>query len=140
VERDLCYEREIAIGDVVSDRELHRIAELAQWFQVSRKTAYKWVGRFAQEGATGLQERSRAPQGHPNATPTRVVQAVLQAKVAHPTWGPAKLQPPMGSSPEVAAAWPASSTRGSILARHGLGGAPPPPPAGHPLEPALPAR
>jgi len=98
----------------------YTVAELAQWFQVSRKTAYKWVGRFAQEGATGLQERSRAPQGHPNATPMRVVQAVLQAKIAHPTWGPAKLQPPMGSSPEVAAAWPASSTRGSILARHGL--------------------
>jgi transposase InsO family protein len=96
------------------------VAELAQWFQVSRKTAYKWLDRFAAEGSQGLQERSRAPQRHPNATPMPVVEAVLQAKQAHPTWGPAKLQPPAGSSPEVAAAWPASSTRGSILARHGL--------------------
>jgi transposase InsO family protein len=98
----------------------YTVAELAEEFQVSRKTAYKWLGRFAQEGAVGLQERSRAPQGHPNATPMLVVQAVLQAKAAHPTWGPAKLQPPAGSPPEVSAAWPASSTRGSILARHGL--------------------
>jgi transposase InsO family protein len=98
----------------------YTVAELAQWFQVSRKTAYKWLERFAQEGAAGLQERSRAPRRHPNATPVAVVRAVLQAKVAHPTWGPAKLLPPVGSSPEVLASWPASSTRGSILARHGL--------------------
>jgi len=98
----------------------YTVAELAQWFQVSRKTAYKWLGRFAAEGSQGLQEHSRAPRRHPNATPMPVVEAVLQAKMAHPTWGPAKLQPPMGISPEVAAAWPASSTRGSILARYGL--------------------
>ena len=98
----------------------YTVAELAKQFGVSRKTAYKWLGRFVQEGAWGLEEHSRAPRRHPNATPTPLVLAVLRAKVAHPTWGPAKLQPAPEESSEIATAWPAASTRGSILARHGL--------------------
>ena len=98
----------------------YTVAELAEQFRVSRKTAYKWLGRFGQEGLAGLEERSRAPHRHPNATPMLVVQAVLQAKAAHPTWGPAKLLPPCETGTELAAAWPATSTRGNILARHGL--------------------
>ena len=98
----------------------YTVAELAEEFRVSRKTAYKWLGRFAQEGPGGLEERSRAPHRHPNATPMLVVQAVLQAKAAHLTWGPAKLLPPSETDAELAAAWPATSTRGNILARHGL--------------------
>lgn len=98
----------------------YTVAELAEQFGVSRKTAYKWLGRFAQEGLAGLEERSRAPHRHPNATPLAVVQAVLQAKAAHLTWGPAKLLPSSEEGAELAAAWPAPSTRGNILARHGL--------------------
>ncbi len=98
----------------------YRVAELAAAFGVSRKTAYKWLGRFAQDGLAGLEERSRAPHRHPNATPLAVVQAVLQAKAAHPTWGPAKLLPPSEGDAELSAAWPAPSTRGAILDRHGL--------------------
>jgi len=98
----------------------YAVAELAEHFRVSRKTAYKWLGRFAQDGLKGLEERSRAPHRHPNATPEAAVLAVLRAKAAHPTWGPAKLQPGPAESSEVAGAWPASSTRGSILAQHGL--------------------
>lgn len=98
----------------------YTVAELAEQFRVSRKTAYKWLARFAQDGAAGLQEGSRAPHRHPNATETPVVLAVLRAKAAHPTWGPAKLLPGPEEAPEVAGAWPAPSTRGSILARHGL--------------------
>lgn len=98
----------------------YRVAELAEYFGVSRKTAYKWLGRFGQDGPVGLEERSRAPHRHPNATPLAVVQEVLQAKAAHPTWGPAKLLPPSDGATQLAAVWPAPSTRGSILARYGL--------------------
>jgi transposase len=41
----------------------YTVAELAKEFRVCRKTAYKWLGRFAQECPAGLEERSRAPQG-----------------------------------------------------------------------------
>lgn len=90
----------------------YRVAELAAAFGVSRKTVYKWLWRHASEGAGGLQERSRAPGHHPNATPAAVVNAVLQAKARHPTWGPAKLQPRPEAPIFVKKAWPATSTRG----------------------------
>lgn len=98
----------------------HSVMELAERFGVSRKTAYKWLDRFRREGVGGLQEHSRAPHHHPNATREEVVLAVLRAKAAHPSWGPAKIQPGPQEPLEVADAWPAPSTRGAILARHGL--------------------
>jgi putative transposase len=98
----------------------YTMTELARQFKVSRKTAHKWVGRFIAEGVSGLDERSRAPHCRPRATPVEVVLAVVRAKQAHPTWGPAKLMPGLGEAPEIARAWPAVSTRGRILSRHGM--------------------
>lgn len=99
---------------------MYTVTELARHFEVSRKAAHKWLGRFAGEGISGLEERSRAPHRHPNATPPSVALAVVRAKEAHPTWGPAKLQPGPDEAPEIARAWPAVSTRGRILGLHGL--------------------
>jgi len=98
----------------------YTVSGLARRFGVSRKTAHKWLGRYAQDGVSGLDERSRAPHRRPRATPTPVVLAVVRAKAAHPTWGPAKLLPTPEESPEIARAWPAVSTRGRILAVHNM--------------------
>ena len=98
----------------------YTVTELAHHFRVSRKTAHKWLGRFAHEGVSGLDERSRAPHRRPKTTPGEVVLAVVRAKQAHPTWGPAKLMPRPDEAPEVVRAWPAVSTRGRILGLHGL--------------------
>ena len=98
----------------------YTVTELAKQFKVSRKTAHKWLGRFAEEGASGLNERSRAPHRCHRATPADVVLAVVRAKQAHPTWGPAKLAPHPTEAPGIAKAWPAVSTRGRILDVRGL--------------------
>jgi len=98
----------------------YTVTELAEQFKVSRKTAHKWLGRFAGEGASGLTERSRSPHHFPRATAEDVVMAVVKAKQAHPTWGPAKLMPNPEEAPEVIKAWPAVSTRGRILGLRGL--------------------
>lgn len=98
----------------------YTVTELAKHFKVSRKTAHKWLGRFADEGISGLDERSRAPHRRPRATPVEVALAVVRAKQAHPTWGPAKLNPGTDEAPEIARAWPAVSTRGRILNLHGM--------------------
>lgn len=98
----------------------YTVTELARQFKVSRKTAHKWLGRFAAEGIPGLDEHSRAPHHCARATPRPVVLAVIRAKEAHPTWGPAKLMPCPGEAPQIARAWPAPSTRGRILGLHGL--------------------
>ena len=98
----------------------YTITELARHYGVSRKTAHKWLHRFSESGDEGLKDRSRAPHTHPNATADAVVAALIQAKRDHPTWGPLKLRPGTHVPTEVAAAWPAPSTRGAILGRVGL--------------------
>lgn len=39
------------------------VTYLAEHFGISRKTAYKWIARYAAEGTAGLVERSRRPHG-----------------------------------------------------------------------------
>ena len=49
------------------------VAELSRQFGVSRKSAYKMIGRHDAEGEAGLLDRSRAPHHPPNATPPKLV-------------------------------------------------------------------
>ena len=37
------------------EREGETVSELARWYGVSRKTVYKWIGRYEQEGLRGLE-------------------------------------------------------------------------------------
>lgn len=67
------------------------VAELCREYGVSRQTGYKWLRRFAEEGPDGLEERSRRPHSSV-ATAERLVDGILDAREAHPTWGPKKLQ------------------------------------------------
>jgi transposase InsO family protein/transposase-like protein len=110
-------ERERLIRAYATGR--YTLAELAEAFDVSRKTASKWVHRVVEEGPAGLLDRSRAPHRHPNATPEDVVAAVLRKKEAHPTWGSLKLLPGPEDPVEVCENWPAPSTRALILSRAG---------------------
>jgi putative transposase len=60
---------------------------------ISRKTGYKWLRRYAQEGFSGLQERRRAPLSCPHRIAPEVAAVLLEAKHLHPSWGPRKLLP-----------------------------------------------
>jgi putative transposase len=50
---------------------------LCREYGISRKTGYKWLGRYRCEGAAGLRERSPARLRHGQAHDVAVVQAVL---------------------------------------------------------------
>lgn len=100
-------------------REEWTMAELCRHFDISRKTGYKTVERFNKGGLSGLEDRSRAPHHHPNAVSEPVEQAVIAARHAHPKWGPKKLKAWLcRREPNIK--WPAVSTFGEILSRHGL--------------------
>ena len=43
------------------EREDVSLSALCQSHGISRPTAYKWIGRYEEEGLDGLQDRSRAP-------------------------------------------------------------------------------
>ena len=69
-----------------------KIAPLCKEFGVSRTTGHKWIKRFQELGYAGLEEESRRPKSAPLATAEDIVLAVLEARDAHPRWGPQKLQ------------------------------------------------
>lgn len=72
-------------------RETLDITELCNLYGVSRKTGYKWIDRCLHHGLAGLADRSRRPTWSPNATPEEIVQAFLEVRYRHPTWGAKKL-------------------------------------------------
>ncbi|MGH7585299.1 MAG: helix-turn-helix domain-containing protein, partial [Gemmatimonadales bacterium] len=72
-------------------RHLVPVSELCERFGISRKTAYKWAARYQAHGLNGLSNRSRRPHTCPHETPAVIVQALLEARHRHPTWGAKKL-------------------------------------------------
>lgn len=97
----------------------YTVSELCHEFGISRVTGYKYIDRYREEGVEGLVDCSRAPQRHPNAISDGHVEVIVSLRGKHPTWGPRKLRAwLMRHHPETT--WPASSTIGEILKRHGL--------------------
>ncbi|MGH7296296.1 MAG: integrase core domain-containing protein [Polyangiaceae bacterium] len=68
------------------------VASLCREFKVSRQSGHKWIKRFKEQGYAGLEEESRRPKSAPLATAEDLVIATIQAREAHPRWGPIKLQ------------------------------------------------
>ena len=100
-------------------RREESFAGLCAGFGISRKTGYKWVERFEQEGLPGLAERSRAPHDYPNRVDDAVESALLRLRRHHRRWGPEKLLVKLKeTAPELA--MPSRSTVARILKRHGL--------------------
>jgi putative transposase len=95
------------------------VAQLCRQYGISRKTGYKWIDRYETEGWPGVREHSRAPHTCPHRTPVALQERVVQLRRQHPHWGPRKLLHRLAML-EPRTAWPAPSTAGEILKRHGL--------------------
>lgn len=92
------------------------VAALCRRFEISRKTAYKWLARAA--AGDGIEDRSRRPLVSPKRTAPAIETAMLELRARHPTWGGRKIRQrlvDLGSR-----AVPAASTISGILRRHGL--------------------
>ena len=105
------------IGAYISG--LWTMTELCEQYGVSRKTGYKWLGRYREGGAAGLAERSSAPLAHGGATSEPVVAAIIALRRQRPHWGPRKLVARLARE-RAEVAWPSASTAGEILKRAGL--------------------
>ena len=95
-------------------RDEWTLTELATRYQISRKTAYKWIARYDADSAPGLLERSRAPHEHGRAHPAALREVVLALRRRHPHRGPKKLLA-MLAEREPAVEWPSASTIGDWL-------------------------
>ncbi len=91
---------------------------LCRQFGISRKSGYKWLGRYDELGPAGLEDQPPVASSHPAKTPDSIIDAIVAARKAHPTWGPKKLRAWLSARDE--RHWPASSTIGAILKTHGL--------------------
>src|ERR1700719_5375799 len=65
-------------------------AAVCRRFEVSRKTGYKWLGRYREAGVQGLTDWSRAPLNHPQAVAEEGAEHCLAVRRAPATSGAAK--------------------------------------------------
>lgn len=98
---------------------LYTMTELCYRFGISRKTGYKWVKRFREGGKPALADRSRAPRSCPHKTPPEIEKFIVDKRKANPDMGAPMIIDRLSlDHPEIE--FPAYSTGGDILKRHGL--------------------
>jgi transposase InsO family protein len=97
----------------------YSFSSLCSAFEISRKTGYKWLMRYAEAGAEGLMDASRAPKTSPQRLTAAMKKLLLETRTTRPKWGPKKI-----------VAWlekkhpnlniPAPSTVGELFKKAGL--------------------
>ena len=110
-------ERMAFVRAVASEED--SMSALCAQFGISRKTGYKWLGRFEEQGEAGMGEYSRAPHRHPNCMPEAVEQAIVELRKHRRHWGPKKLAVKLRD-----AFWeedvPSLTSIANVLSRNGL--------------------
>ena len=103
---------------MLASRGAASMAELCRRFGISRKTGYKWLGRYVGgNGQASLADASRRPQTSPLRSPAALEEQVVQERQAHPAWGGRKIAHVLGRDQGVQVA---PSTVTSILRQRGL--------------------
>ena len=101
------------------ETELFTMTELVAQYGISRKTGYKWLERYAAEGALGLRDRSRRPHESPQATDPELLAMLMRVRQRHPRWGAKKLLA-VAARQAPPADWPSPSTVSAHLKARGL--------------------
>jgi putative transposase len=107
-------------ADFIADwLEQGNVSGLCRVYGISRKTAYKWLGRYRLEGPAGLVDQSRRPHHSPERTSPEIRSSLIGLRREHPSWGPKKLAALL-SRQRPRWSIPAASTVGDILRGAGL--------------------
>ena len=115
-ERTVVSERKEFIALALTDGA--NVSELCRRLEISRKTAYKMLRRYAEAGADGLHDRSRRPHICPHRTRPELEERIIALRLAHPTKGAHVLRRMLQNQGVTDV--PAKSTINAILKRHGL--------------------
>lgn len=97
----------------------YTITELCESFGISRKTGHKLIKKYKEHGLAAIQDQSRAPHTHPNATPLEIVNRIKKCKDKYPKMGPKKIRVVLQNETGDIA-WPAVSTVSEILKLNGM--------------------
>jgi transposase InsO family protein len=96
------------------------MSEVCREFGISRKTGYKIVNRYRQEGVDALTDRSRRPVRYANQLPEPIERLIVTAKKDKPHWGARKIRELLVRKLAGDVRIPARSTVHAVLDRHGL--------------------
>lgn len=91
--------------------------DLCKRYSISRKTGYKWLKRYGEQGRRGLEDLSKTPKVQPKKTSKAIEIEVVKLRDAHPTWGGRKIRHVLIRKGIEAP--PAASTITGILHRNG---------------------
>lgn len=67
------------------------LSSLCRDYGISRKTGYKWLDRFTEDGFGGLENQTTRPRSSPEKLEEEIVCKLIRLKQAHLTWGPKKI-------------------------------------------------
>ena len=85
----MAEQRYRAVLAVISDGRT--VKETAAAVGVSRQTLHAWLAKYEAGGLELLGDGSHRPRGCPHQIPAVVEAAVLEARRAHPSWGPRRI-------------------------------------------------
>jgi len=77
---------------VLRAKEAGNFRALCREYKISTKTGYKWLGRYEDEGISGIKERSRKPKSAGKGLEEEGVFRIVKLKERHRHWGPRKLR------------------------------------------------
>ena len=109
------------------------MTDVCREFGISRKTGYKILARYKDEGSAALTDRSRRPVRYTNQLPPQI-ETLISLQIGKPHWGARKIRELLVRRLPGDLRVPAQSTIQAVLDRHGLVarmGPSPPPHPGH---------
>src|SRR5262245_57970143 len=88
-ELSVAEQRYEAVRAVLADGET--VTSVAARFGVARKTVHGWLVKYEAGGLDGLADGSHRPRWCAHQMPAAVEVALVESRLAHPSWGPRRL-------------------------------------------------
>lgn len=99
------------------------LSDLCRRHRITRKTAYKWIRRYHENGVNGLSDQSRKPKQSPGQTKAEIEQRILSIRDVNPEWGAKKiyrlLNNQQNAHSDAPFSVPGRSTIAAVLKRQG---------------------
>ena len=96
------------------------MSDVCREFGISRKTGYKILNRYREDGPLALCDRSRRPVRYANQLPEQVERLIVEVKRDKPHWGARKIREMLVRKLAGDVRIPATSTVHAVLDRRGL--------------------
>jgi transposase InsO family protein len=88
-ELSVAEQRYEAVRAVIADGET--VTDVAARFGVARKTVHGWLAKYEAGGLAGLADGSHRPRSCPHQMSAAVEVALVELRLAHPSWGARRL-------------------------------------------------